>query len=229
MPARPARAAPAAPSQSRRGLVIALTVLSVIVVLLAVGGVLLARSGNKAASSPPTTAGPSTTLATLPDAGFTTFTDTDPQFSFTIRYPRGWVRSDAPVKEIRLTVSDGKQFSARVRVIHPEEATTPGNIGNLKPTIEGFLGSNIQLAKSDPVTVNGLIGFRYIYNYTASDTGLTGAHVRYFLFQGHKMNDIIFEAVPSDSFGQMEGVFDQMLQSFHSDPEPATSSSTPGG
>lgn len=209
-------------------MVIALTVLSVVVVVLAVAGVLLARRGKEAASPPRTTVTPTTTLTTLPDAAFTTFTDTDPEFAFTIRYPRAWTRSDAPVKEIRLTVSDGKQFSARVRVVHTEEATTPANIGNLKPTIEGFLGSNIQLAKSDPVTVNGLIGFRYIYNYTASDTGLTGAQVRYFLFQGHKMNDIIFEAVPSDSFGQIEGVFDQMLQSFHSDPEPTTSSA-PGG
>lgn len=206
-------------------MVIALSVLSAVVVALAVGGVLIARSGAKRAAPPRSiTTAPATTLVTLPDAAFVTFKEPDPQFAFTIRYPRAWRRSDTPDAEIRLTVSDGKQYSARVRVVHTAEATTPANLANIKAFVEGTIGTSVQILKVDTVTVNGLIGFRYIYNYTASDTGLTGSQVRYFLFQGHKMNDIIFEAVPSDNFNQIEGIFDQMLDSFHSDPEPTTTS-----
>jgi hypothetical protein len=209
--------APAAPN--RGGTVAVLTVLTLVVVALAVGGVALARSAKKKNPAAPA-AQPTTTLVTLPDSAFVTYQDAET--GFTIRYPRGWHRSEAPLREIRLQVSDDKQYSCRVQVRHTEEATTPANLGNLQQTMIGFIGPDVQIVKQDPVTVNGLIGFRFIYRFTDSTSGLEGAHLHYFLFQGHKMNSIVFEAVPTGDFSRIEGVFDQMLQSFHSDPEPTT-------
>jgi len=208
---------PVSTRRGRRGLVAILTVLSLVVVGAGIGGVIWSRSGKKKAAAPPATQPP--TSPTLPDGSFVTFKDSEA--GFTIRYPRGWARSQPPVAEIRLWASDGKQFAASVRVIHTEEVTTPANLANLKAVTDGVVGPGVQILKQDPITVNGLIGYRYIYTLTDKDSGLTAAHLHYFLFQGHKMNSIVFEAVPSETFSRIEGVFDQMLGSFHSDPEPS--------
>lgn len=208
----------AAKAANQRGVVIVLTLVSLLVVGLGVGGVVLGRKGTRSATpvtTPPTTGQP---VVTLPADAFLTYKDLEPEFAFTMRYPRGWTRSEAPVREVRLIASDGKQFSTLVRVIHTEQATTPANLANIKTFAEGSLDPNIKVLKQDTVNVNGMIGFRYIYTYTDATSGLTGAHIHYFLFQGHKMNSIIFESANGD-FNRMEGVFDQMLDSFRSEPE----------
>jgi hypothetical protein len=101
-----------------------------------------------------------------------------------------------------------------------EVATTPANVGNLEPVMSGLIVDDSRVLVREPVNVNGLIGFRFIYTFADETTGLEEAHLHYFLFQGHKMNSIVFAAVPSSDFGRIEGVFQQMLNSFHSDPEP---------
>ncbi len=209
----PAASAP----RSRKKAVAALTVLSLVVVGAGVGGLIWSRNSKKQATPPPTTQA-SSPSPTLSDGAFVTFKDSEAGFS--IRYPRGWTRSQAPVAEIRLLVSDGKQFSALVRVTHTDAVTTPANLANVKAVTDGLVGPGAQILKQDPITVNDLIGYRYIYTLTDKDSGLTTAHLHYFLFQGHKMNSIVFEALPSETFSRIEGVFDQMLGSFHSDPEP---------
>ncbi len=198
--------------------VVVLTVLSLLVVGAGVGGVIWSRSRSKGSTPPPPPALPSSPSPTLSDGAFVTFKDSGAGFS--IRYPRGWTRSQPPVAEIRLWATDGKQFAASVRVTRTEQVTTPANLANLKAVTDGIVGPGVQILKQDPITVNGLIGFRYIYTLTDTDSGLTTAHLHYFLFQGHKMNSIVFEALPSETFSRIEGVFDQMLGSFHSDPEP---------
>jgi hypothetical protein len=200
-------------------------VLTVLVVTVGIGGLVLSRDTSKKKATPKPQ--PTTTLATLPDTAFVAFHD--PETGTTIRYPRGWQRSEAPDREIRLLVSDGRQYSCLVRVTRTQEPTTPANLDNLRPVTEGFISPNVkQMLKEDTVTVNGLIGFRYIYT-TNTESGLEAAHLHYFLFQGHKMNSIVFEAVPTGDFSRIEGVFDQMLQSFHSDPEPGTETTPPPG
>ncbi|MDQ6798624.1 MAG: hypothetical protein M3011_11525 [Actinomycetota bacterium] len=217
-PAIPPRPAEESVEPRRRTrAVVVLTVLSLVVVGAGVGGLIWSRGRSKASTRPPTAQAPSPS-PTLSDDAFVTYTDRETGFS--MRYPRGWTRSEAPVREVRLLVSDGKQFSALVRVIHTEAPTTAANLTNVKAVTDGLVGPGAQILKQDPITVNGLIGFRYIYTLTDKDSGLTTAHLHYFLFQGHKMNSIVFEALPSETFSRIEGVFDQMLASFHSDPEP---------
>ncbi len=213
-----ADAPPAAPTpRSRKKAVAALTVLSLVVVGAGVGELVWSRRSTKAAAPPPTTLA-SSPSPTLSDGAFVTFKDSEAGFS--IRYPRGWTRSQPPVAEIRLWATDGKQFAASVRVTRTQEVTTAANLANLKAVTDGIVGPGVQILKQDPITVNDLVGYRYIYTFTEPASGLTTAHLHYFLFQGHKMNSIVFEAVPGESFSKIEGVFDQMLGSFHSDPEP---------
>ena len=206
---------PSAPRSQRRA-VIVLTVLTLIVVGAGIGGVLWSRSGKDEAAPPPTTQLPTT--PTLADSAFVTFVD--PETGFSMRYPRGWRRSEAPVREMRLVTSDGRQYSASVRVIRTEVPTTPANLNNIKSVTDGIVGPGVKMLTHETITLNGLIGFRYIYTFTDADSGLEGAHLHYFLFQGNNMYSIVFEALPTGDFGKIEGVFDQMLASFRVEPEP---------
>ncbi len=197
--------------------VVVLTVLSLVVVGAGVGALIWgrSRSGTGAAPPPQTQASPSRTLS---DGAFETFND--PETGFTIRYPRSWTKQAAPLREVRLRVTDANQYAAQVRVTRNEVVTTPANLANIKAVTDGIVGPGVQILKQEAVTVNGLIGFHYIYTFTDTDSGLTSAQDHYFLFQGHKMNSIVFQALPTESFDRMEPVFQQMLGSFHSDPEP---------
>ncbi len=193
-----------------------LTVLTLIVVGAGIGGVLWSRSGKDEAAPPPTTQLPTT--PTLADSAFVTFAD--PETGFSMRYPRGWRRSEAPVREMRLVTSDGRQYSASVRVTRTEVPTTPANLNNIKSVTDGIVGPGVKMLTHETITLNGLIGFRYIYTFTDADSGLEGAHLHYFLFQGNNMYSVVFEALPTGDFGKIEGVFDQMLASFRVEPEP---------
>ncbi len=196
-----------------------LSVLTVAVVALAIWGFSLSRKAEDKAEPPPSTA-PATTLVTLPDEAFVSYTD--PETNFSIRYPRSWRRTEAPIREIRLQITDGRQYACRIQVIRTEEATTPANVANLVPVMQGIIGEGIRILSQNSVTVNGLIGFRFIYTVTDDESGLEEAHLHYFLFQGHKMHSIVFAAVPATDFANIEGVFLQMLDSFRSEPDPPT-------
>lgn len=201
-------------------MVILLSVLSVVAVVLTIIAVNLGRSADRKAAAPVTTTPTTRPVPTLPDAAFTTFRDDKTGFS--IRYPTTWERRIAPHGEVRLYVSNRGAYSALVRVQQFEQPTTPENLGNLRAFTDGSVaGEGVQVLKVDPVTVNGLIGYRYLYTFVDENSGIQGAHLHYFLFQGRKANSIVFQALPTEEFPQAEGIFNQMLESFRSDPEPA--------
>ncbi len=219
---------PAQEPDSRRTMVIGLSVLAVVlagvlVAVLATGG-----SGSNSASPPTSTATtrPVPIGPTLPAAAFTSFHDDLTRF--TIQYPTSWQRAQAPVSEVRLVVTAPEGDVVSVRVNTTEQATTPQNLANLKSVSDGSIGSNptAKVLKTDAITLNGLIGYYYLYTFTDGASGLEGVHAHYFLFQGHNMYSIVFQVLPSDRFAAAAGVFDQIAQSFKVDPEP-TPTSTP--
>ena len=218
----PDDSSPVPAPRSQRTAVIVLSVLTLIVVGTGVGALVWSRSGDDEAAPPPTTQG--TTISTLADAAFTSFTD--PETGFTIRYPRGWRRTEAPVRDFRLLATDGRQYSVSVRVVQTQVPTTPDNLANVKAVTDGIVGPDVQLLEHNTIDVNGLIGFRYIYTFTDKDSGLVGAHLHYFLFQGNKMYSIVFEALPTGDFSKIEGIFAQMLESFRVE-EPVPGGETP--
>ncbi len=201
-------------------MVVLLSALTVAVIALAIYAMSLNRGDDDQATSPSTTVAGARPVVTLPAGAFTNFRDDETGFS--IRYPSAWQRFDAPVREVRLLVADGPH-SVQVRTRRTEVPTTPQNLSNLKAFADGSIaGPTTVVLQQESVTVNGLIGFRYLYTFTDQDSGIQGAHLHYFLFQGHKMHDLIFQALPTDTFAQIEGVFNQMLESFRSDPEATT-------
>ncbi|HEX8770343.1 MAG TPA: hypothetical protein VF711_06210 [Acidimicrobiales bacterium] len=209
------------PPDSRRPTLIGLGVLAVVLVgiliaVVATGG----GSGDSPGAASPSTTRPPAAGPTLPPGAFTTFHDD--LTGFTIQYPTVWPRAQAPVSEVRFAVSAPRGAAVSVRVNTIEQATTPDNLGNLRSVSNGIIGSNpsAKVLKSDAITLNGLIGYYYLYTFTDSTSGLEGVHAHYFLFQGHKMYSLVFQVLPSDLFASAAGVFDQMAQSFKVDPEP---------
>lgn len=195
---------------------------TLLVVIFAVWAFTRDRGGGN--QTTPSTA-PGTTLVTLPEEAFVTYRDFET--NFTMRYPRAWHRTEVPNREIRLQLTDDRQVAVRVQVRRTEVATTPANVGNLDAVMSGLIVDDSRVLTKDPVTINGLIGFRYIYTFTDAETGLEQAHLHYFLYQGHKLNSIVFAVVPSSDFAKFEGIFDQMINSFQSEPEPPPTSTPP--
>ncbi len=213
-------AEPEAPD-SRHTMVIGLSVLAVVLVgiliaILATGG----GGGESPGTASPSTTRPPAAGPTLPASAFTTFHDD--LTGFTIQYPTVWPRAQAPVSEVRFAVTAPQGAAVSVRMITTEQATTPQNLANMKSVTEGIIALNpsAKILKTDVITLNGLIGYYYLYTFKDKDSGLDGVHAHYFLFQGHKMYSMVFQVLPADLFASAAGVFDQMAQSFKVDPEP---------
>jgi hypothetical protein len=101
-----------------------------------------------------------------------------------------------------------------------EQATTPENLANIKSVTDGSVASEptTRVLKTDAITLNGLIGYYYLYTFKDRPSGLDGVHAHYFLFKGQRMYSIVFQALPAESFSQLAGLFDQMAESFKVDP-----------
>jgi hypothetical protein len=199
-------------------------VATVVVLGLVVTAVVL-TSGRKAKAPGPAPA----SSGSVP---LTTFHDD--QTGFTIQYPRSWQKAAVPNAEYRLALDGGNNVGMTLRVFDTETATTAANLENIKAVTDGLVTSNdtVKVLKQQAVTLNGMVGYYYLYTLK-DDAGLDAVHAHYFLFQGHKMNMIVFQASPDD-FQRMSSTFDQIAESFRSDPDtrpavlPTTSTSTPG-
>lgn len=205
---------------SRRSLFVGLSLLTVVLVGILVAVLATGGEGSSPSASSPPTSQASSTLPSLPLAAFTSFHDD--ATSFTMLYPNTWERLKAPVAEMRLIVSPvsgGEVVS--VRVSDTEQVTTPENLANIKSVTDGTIASNptAKILKTDAITLNGMIGYYYLYTFQDAASGLEGVHAHYFLFHGHRMYTIVFQALPTDKFSQFAGLFDQMAQSFKVDPD----------
>lgn len=203
---------------------VVLCVVTVLVVVIGIGAFVLGQgavsTGREAKRSQPDTP----TGVTLPAPDMTTFEDKEA--GLTIQYPKIWQKYDAPVSEVRLVVTPGGQDYVSVRVQYTDAVTTPQNLVNIKAVTDGVVGSNntVKVLQHKAVTINGLIGYYYLYTFTDKNSGLQGAHSHYFLFQGHKMNSLVFQALPTEGYKALEPVFSQILASFRSTPEPPVAS-----
>lgn len=207
--------------------IIVLAALTVVVVILVVVAVLISGDAGKKKTAAKPAPDPNSPT-TLPASSLTVFHDNET--GSTIRYPIGWQRLQAPSRDVRLVASaPGGTAALLLRVERTEQATTPANLANVKAITDGIVGSNngAQVLKEQAINDNGLIGFYYLYLFKDAN-GLDAVHAHYFLFQGHKMNSIVLEADPGDGFTKLTGLFDQIADSFRSDPEPADTTTTPG-
>ena len=208
-PAPPRDDAPAR-KQPQTKVVVLLTVLTVLVISLAGWGFSLAsRSSDE---------GPEPAPADTP-VPVTTFSD--PETGASLQYPRTWRRVEVPNATYRLVLDGGNNVAMTLRVFPTEVPTTATNLENIKSVTDGIVTSNstVRILKQQAISLNGMVGYYYFYTFT-DDSGLEAVHAHYFLFQGRKMNMIVFQSNAED-FEGLAGTFDRIAESFRSDPNVA--------
>jgi hypothetical protein len=199
--------------------------LVLLVVVVAVGAYYLGHRGSKSNSASGTTA------TTKAPTDFTAFND--PATGTRLSFPKAWTRLPTTDSEadIRLALSAGGSDLVLLRVIPLQSEVTAANLGDLKAVTDAVVsGGKVQVLQQQQVEVNGLPGYYYLYTYTDAQNGQQGVHAHYFLFQGKKMNSIVFQAEPTSDFQRLATTFDQVANSFHSapgDPPPGLAPAIP--
>lgn len=244
-PSGPDRTAPSAGSSRA---VVVVSIIGALVVVALVAFVIVRPGGGTGVVAPGTASTTTTSVApgadsntgtTLPDSELTTYVDDDAGFS--LRYPKSWerFRSDDPDVQLvaaQSSVDDGPAGNGLVvRMFRSEVATTSENLENVRSFTDGVVGSNptAKVLQQRVININGMPGYFYLYTFTDEITGREGAHGHYFLFRGRKVNQLILQAVPTEGYARLAQVFDQIGESFKSDPDtvppveaPATTSAT---
>lgn len=229
----------AEPGEGRKGWtqnpVVLLSILTAVVVGLVVYAFVLrpeAPTASPQGGTPTTTIDPEAPGTTLPAAAFTTYTSAED--GFTIAYPKDWPL--LPVgDEGGLALDAGGADAVDVRLVQRMDgATTAENLEDVKAVTDGIVGLNptARILKQQAITVDGMPGYYYLYTFIEPETGAEGAHAHYFLFRGRNMYTLVFQALPSDGFAPLAGVFDQIAGSFKTrpdtaPPEPTASSTVP--
>lgn len=205
---------------------------SAVVALLALAGCSsgadkTSASKKKAASATTTTVAPKIELTDKNSKVFH-----DDQWAFSIRYPKSWTQIPPPGgQELVLRLGDTADLVS-IRVTQTDAVITAANLGDVKAFTDGVVGSgNVRVLQQRAVSVNGMPGYYYLYNFTDTDSGQQGVHAHYFLFQGRKMQQLVFQALPVDDFTKLAGIFDAVVNSFQSEkdkggPPPSTTSTT---
>jgi|GEM_PF-6883929 len=215
-------------------MVVILSVVSVIVISLVVYAFVLRPSASiapPAALQTTTTVNPDAPGPSLPASEFSTFTSE--KQGFTINYPSKWGVGETDEGE--LVVDAGGRDAVSVRLLRRTDVpTTADNLANIRAVTDGIVASNktAQILKVQPISVDGMAGYYYLYTFTDEETGAEGAHAHYFLFRGRNMYTMIFQALPSDGFSRLSTVFDQMAESLRTVPDngslPETTTTTAG-
>jgi hypothetical protein len=207
-----------------------LSVLTALVVLIGVLGFVLSRGAtDKGDEASPGAATTSVPIITVPQADLVTFRDE--QTGFTVKYPKTWRQLGAPLSDIRLTLDAGGNDAMRVRIFPIQTPATTQNIGNLKAVTDtivfGDPKSGRKHIQEQLVTLNGLLTYYYIYTFPDPVSGQEGVHVTYFVFEGQRMFELVFQSVPAEEFRQHAGIFDQVAESFIVEPARPTTTSPP--
>lgn len=217
-----------------------LAVVAVVVLLVGSGG------GSGGGPSTATTVAGATTLpgspsttsppTSLPGDAFVEYVDDDAGFS--LRYPKTWARFQATDANVHLVAAEPRNddgpagIGLTVRMFRVEEVVTSENLANLQTVTDGIVASNptAKILQRREISIDGMPGYFYLYTFTDEVSGREGAHGHYFLFRGHKMNQLVLQTVPTEDYSRLALVFDQIGESFKSTPDTeATSPATTTG
>jgi hypothetical protein len=213
--APPARRRPAPrrrePRISQTQMIILLGVLTILVI--SAGGWAVSLASNKRSPSNPPPASPNTPV---PVTHFN-----DPDTGASLDYPRTWRKVEVPNATYRLVLDAGNNVAMTLRVFTTEVETNAANLANIKAVTDGIVTSNstVNILKQQAIQLNDMVGYYYFYTFN-DNNGLPAVHAHYFLFQGRKMNMIVFQS-SVDDFEKNAATFDKIAESFHSDPRVA--------
>lgn len=163
-------------------------------------------------------------LTGLPE-GYVTYRDDEA--GFTLAHPQTWIQTIRPQGDVRLVLGAGDGTTLRVRVAELEQAIDGSNLEEIRAVTSGIVATpnptvEKQFLKGDSFSVNGLPGYYYLYTLKNTETGEDAVNAVYFVFQGRKMNILMFQSLSADDFELHAAEFDTILGSFRSDPSPPT-------
>lgn len=206
---------PQRPPKRQVVLVVALALATVLVVIL-VGTVVFGRGEPDPAGE---SAGPNALV------GDDYVLHEDAEAGFRLQHPKTWVPIARPQGDMRLQLGAGDGSSLRVRVSQLEGEVDASNIEELRAVTSGIVASpdpNVekQFLKEDSYSVNGMPGYYYVYRVQDKQSGLEAVNAHYFLFQGRKLNMLLFQSLSAEDFERRAPEFDRVLATFESDPAP---------
>lgn len=189
--------------------------------LAALGAVLVFTRGSdgEVEPIPPAAPGLQEAAGGLPD-GYVTYRDAEAGFS--LAHPETWIAIARPTGSERLRLNAGGSNGMLVRVQPTEQVIADEeSLEQMRAVTDGLAASSpeVQVLRQDTVTINGMPGFFYLSRLTDEETGSTAVNAHYFLFQGRKMNILLFQASPETEFERLAPDFDRVLASFQSDAE----------
>ncbi len=150
--------------------------------------------------------------------GFVEFDD--PRTGFSISHPRSWRRLPPADGQVRLIVAGGGA-SLLVRASSLGLRVRPETLSSAKKLTDRLVRSvkSVKLLRrAKQVEVGGLPGYLYLYTFRDVGSGQRGAHAHYFLFRGETMFTLVFQALPSTSFGGFAPLFDRIANTFRAEP-----------
>ena len=179
-----------------------------------------------------------------------TVTFTDEKGGIKVSYPDTWKQiennsridiTDDPATEVRLIAGpaqDEPSLLLRVKPLPAEINYDPNmsanDLGIIQGSLDKLISSDVQILERKPINDKGKLGFHYLYVLKQQATGREGVHSHYFVFDGAKMNVLVFEVFPRSEFEKMAPTFDKIFESFTSEkraaptpPPPAPAPSEP--
>lgn len=177
-----------------------------------------------------------------------TVTFTDQKAGIKLSYPEEWKQiennsaidlSEDEATEVRLIAGpeqDKPALLVRVRPLPAEINYDPNmsanDLGIIQGQLDKLISPDVQVLDRTPINDKGKLGFHYLYVLKQQATGREGVHSHYFIFDGAKLNVLVFEVFPRSDFEKLAPTFDQIFESFTSerrDAPPGAPSVAPPG
>lgn len=173
----------------------------------------VARGGDR--PSPAPSPSPTATTATETPA-FLTYEDD--QAGFSIGYPADWQRLRNPDEQVRLLATPNGRDLMLVRAVPLGAAvSSEEDLAAVRQVTDELVTDNpgVELL-TEPVQLElaGLPGWFYFYRFQDQESGQSGVHSHYFLFDDETMFVLVFQALPEERFDELAPVFDRIAESF---------------
>lgn len=155
-----------------------------------------------------------------PSPGQADFVDFESEDAgFAISHPKGWERIETPEESrVELVVTPDDKTSLQVSLFEDLGVSVgPDELPAMRQYTERLVrsGQDVSIvAGPSSVELDGLTGYVYVYTFTDQETGETGVHSHYFLFDGDRMFTLVFQALPQERYSELAPLFDAMAQSF---------------
>ena len=136
-----------------------------------------------------------------------------------IHHPATWVRRASRDPRVRILVASPDNVAAVSVSVRPsgiEEPVTQQTLPVVRTLTDDLLREDTritELTPGEPVTLDGLPGYRYSYSYRTAN-GTEGAHIHYYLFKDDRLVQLVLQAVPATQLPVLQPTFEQIADTF---------------